>query len=158
MQPSRSVLEQLFENATQLVDRLSTQAADSYEELMDRAEEIADDLPEQDQLELLNGHPRIGARSSSVSAQSYREQGYETDVGTADLQERLDTLNDRYERRFGFRFVVFVAGRPRSEIADVMEARLQASREEELARGLSDVFAIARDRLAKLQPLPQEAR
>lgn len=158
MQPSRSILEQLFENAPRFVHRLTSETADSYDELVERAQEIARDLPDAEQVELLNGHPRIGARPSSVSAQSYVEQGFDRDIGTFALQERLDRLNEAYERRFGFRFVVFVRGRPRSEIADLMESRLQATREEELARGLSDVFAIARDRLTKLQPVHREAR
>ena len=167
MQPSRSVLDQLFENApfaegtlgvARTLLRVLGSAGRGYEELIDRAEWLAADLPEPDRIELLNGHPRIGAAPSGVSATSFREQGYDRHPGTAQLRERLDRLNDQYERRFGFRFVIFVAGRPRSEIADVMEDRLQASREAELRRGLSDVFAIARDRLSKLQPVHQESR
>jgi len=158
MQPSRSVLEQLFENAPRFIERLTAESVDSYEELIDRAEWLAADLPEEECLELLDGHPRIGAKPSAVSAISFGEQGYDHDPGTAELQQRLDRLNAEYEQRFGFRFVVFVAGRPRSEIADVLEDRLQASRRAELRRGLSDVFAIARDRLSKLQPVRQEAR
>jgi 2-oxo-4-hydroxy-4-carboxy--5-ureidoimidazoline (OHCU) decarboxylase len=158
MQPSSSVLEQLFENAPHFVEQLAGQTADSYEELIDRAEWMAADLPEEERIELLNGHPRIGAVPSGVSATSFREQGYGHDPGTAQLQERLDRLNAQYEQRFGFRFVVFVAGRPRSEVADVMEDRLQSPREAELRRGLADVFSIARDRLSKLQPAQQEAR
>ena len=158
MQPSRSVLEQLFENAPRFVERLTAERVGSYEELIDRGEWLATELPEDERIELLDGHPRIGAKPSSVSATSFGEQGYDHDQGTAELQQRLDRLNAEYEKRFGFRFVVFVAGRPRSEIADVMEDRLQASRQAELRRGLSDVFAIARDRLGKLQPVNQEAR
>jgi len=47
-----------------------------------------------------------------VSTHSYREQGYDVDPGTVELQQRLDALNDAYEARFGFRFVVFVNGQP----------------------------------------------
>ena len=130
------------------------------DELLERGERLAQQLPVDEQVELLNGHPRIGAAPSTVSALSYREQGYDR-LPVADdaaVQERLDRLNEEYERRFGFRFVVFVAGRPRSVIADFMESRLSATREAELRRGLSDVFAIARDRARKSAPSPQEAR
>jgi 2-oxo-4-hydroxy-4-carboxy-5-ureidoimidazoline decarboxylase len=150
MQPSRSVLEQLFENAPSFVERLTAETVGSYEELIDRAEWLAAELPEDAQIELLDGHPRIGAIPSSVSATSFAEQGYDRDPGTSELRERLDRLNAEYEQRFGFRFVVFVAGRTGAEIADVMGDRLQASRHAELTRGLADVFAIARDRLGKL--------
>jgi 2-oxo-4-hydroxy-4-carboxy--5-ureidoimidazoline (OHCU) decarboxylase len=139
----------LFEGAPAFLARLNElPAADR----LARAEAVALAMPEADQIELLNAHPRIGAVPGTVSAMSFREQGYDRDPGTADLQARLDRLNDAYERRFGFRFVIFVAGRPRSVIADLMEDHLTADRDVELRRGLRDVVAIARDRASKLAP------
>jgi 2-oxo-4-hydroxy-4-carboxy-5-ureidoimidazoline decarboxylase len=158
MRDSAQILATLFENAPNFVARLSNHQAESWSELLFWAEQMSLTMPEDEQVELLNGHPRIGATPSSVSATSFREQGYDNDPGTRELQERLDRLNQAYEDKFGFRFVVFVAGRPREEIADVMELRLSASREEELERALSDVFAIARDRLAKSAPVLEEVR
>jgi 2-oxo-4-hydroxy-4-carboxy--5-ureidoimidazoline (OHCU) decarboxylase len=150
MRPERAKLETLFENAPRFVDRLAGREFASWEDALARGAQLARTLPEDEQLELIDGHPRIGAPPSSVSATSYREQGYEHDPGTADLQERLDRLNSDYEARFGFRFVVFVNGRSRAEIADVMEDHLDADRDAELSRALTDVFAIARSRLARL--------
>ena len=137
----------LFERAPSFVGRLRAVPAGDR---LNRAEEIALVMPEAEQIELLNAHPRIGAAPATVSAHSYREQGYDRDQGTADLQARLDRLNDEYEERFGFRFVVFVAGRPRAVIAEVMQAQLDADRDAERERGLRDVVAIARDRAAKM--------
>jgi 2-oxo-4-hydroxy-4-carboxy-5-ureidoimidazoline decarboxylase len=156
MRTSGETLRTLFEGAPEFVARLDSHNAETWSELLFWAEQLAATMPQDEQIKLLNGHPRIGAKPSAVSAASYREQGYDRDPGTQALQERLDRLNDAYESKFGFRFVVFVAGRPREEIADVMESRMSASRAEELERGLSDVFAIARDRLAKSSPAPEE--
>jgi 2-oxo-4-hydroxy-4-carboxy-5-ureidoimidazoline decarboxylase len=140
-------LASLFEGAPAFLARLNDlPPADR----LDRAESVALAMPESDQIELLNAHPRIGELPGTVSALSFQEQGYDRDLVTADLQARLDRLNDAYERRFGFRFVIFVAGRPRSVIADVMEDHLSADRDDELRRGLRDVVAIARDRARKL--------
>jgi 2-oxo-4-hydroxy-4-carboxy--5-ureidoimidazoline (OHCU) decarboxylase len=147
MRPSRELLETLFEGAPRFVDRLVAESADSVDDLLDLAEDIAVAMPEDEQIELLNAHPRIGAAPASVSALSFREQGYDRDPGTSELQSRLDDLNDRYEARFGFRFVVFVAGRPRVEIADVIKGQIGAPRDEEKKRALADVVAIARSRL-----------
>jgi 2-oxo-4-hydroxy-4-carboxy-5-ureidoimidazoline decarboxylase len=147
----RARLPTLFEGAPRFVERVA--AGGPYatgETLFERALEIALAMPEEEQVELLDAHPRIGAAPATVSALSYREQGYDRDPGTAELQSRLDRLNDEYERRFGFRFVVFVAGRSRAEIADVLASRLAASRDEERERGLADVIAIARDRARRL--------
>ena len=140
----------LFENAPRFVERLAAAEYASWDEALTRGEEMARTLPQVEQLELIDGHPRIGALSSSVSATSFHEQGYDRDAGTAELQARLDRLNDAYESRFGFRFVVFVNGRSRAEIANVMEEMHDADRAAELDRALSDVFAIARHRLENL--------
>ncbi|MGI8928936.1 MAG: 2-oxo-4-hydroxy-4-carboxy-5-ureidoimidazoline decarboxylase [Candidatus Limnocylindrales bacterium] len=160
MRPSADVLTGLFENAPRFVERLLAEDVASYGELIDRAERLAAELPEDEQIELIDGHPRIGADPWSVSTQSYREQGYHRVASEGDegLARRLDHLNAEYEGHFGFRFCIFVDGRPRYQVADIMESRLGAGREDELQRGLSDVFAIARNRLGKLtQPL-EEAR
>jgi 2-oxo-4-hydroxy-4-carboxy--5-ureidoimidazoline (OHCU) decarboxylase len=59
----------------------------------------------------------------------------------------LDRLNAEYERRFGFRFVVFVNRRPKAQLVDVLQERLHRSREEEMEEGLRNIVAIAEDRL-----------
>ena len=158
MRVPSDVLEKLFDGAPGFVERLTHQAADSLDQLLGHAEAIAVAMPEDEQIELLNAHPRIGADPQSVSALSFREQGYDHDPGTAELQARLESLNEAYEGRFGFRFVVFVAGRPRAEIADFMESRLDADQDEERQRALADVFAIARSRLEHLREPVEDNR
>ena len=107
------------------------------------AEEVAAALGEQAKLEALNAHPAIGARS--LSPRSAAEQGVDADAAT--LTE-LAYLNQVYEEKFGFRFVVFVDDRPKSEILNVLQERLHRTREEELETGLHELVAIARDRWA----------
>jgi 2-oxo-4-hydroxy-4-carboxy--5-ureidoimidazoline (OHCU) decarboxylase len=150
MRAARETLTTLFEGAPRFVDRLAEMDTDSWEDLFYQAEWTALTMPEGEQIELLNSHPRIGASPAAVSAASYREQGYDRDPGTAALQERLDKLNDEYEGRFGFRFVVFVNGRSRAAIGDVMEDHLDADRTAEKTRALRDVIAIARSRASKV--------
>jgi 2-oxo-4-hydroxy-4-carboxy-5-ureidoimidazoline decarboxylase len=151
MRPSRQALGTLLEGAPRFVERLLAEEVADWDELFDRAEAIAHQMPEDEQVELLDAHPRIGALPSTVSALSYREQGYNRDRDPDELRARLERLNDAYEARFGFRFVVFVNGRPRGMIADVLEDRLRADRAEELTRGLSDVIAVARDRRRRME-------
>jgi 2-oxo-4-hydroxy-4-carboxy-5-ureidoimidazoline decarboxylase len=61
-------------------------------------------------------------------------------------------MNDEYERTFGFRFVIFVAGRSKAEIVPVMRERLRRSRDDELATGIAEFLAITRDRLDRMAP------
>lgn len=158
MRPPIDVLTRLFEGAPRFVARMSDESIAGLDELIDRALELAAEMTEDELIELIDGHPRIGADPASVSAPSFREQGYNRDSGSALLQARLDRLNDEYERRFGFRCVVFVNGRSRAVIADWMATRLDAEREVELRRAVADVFAIARDRLARLTQPQEELR
>jgi 2-oxo-4-hydroxy-4-carboxy--5-ureidoimidazoline (OHCU) decarboxylase len=115
--------------------------------LFARAAEIALGMPEAEQIELIDAHPRLGAPPPTVSAASFREQGYDRE--TADAIDDLDRLNDLYEARFGFRFCVFVAGRSRRAIVPILEAALTADRDAEIRRALQDVVAIAQDRFRR---------
>ena len=131
-------LAELFEGRTALVARLAER-----DDPLEAADDVIAGLSEAEKLEALNAHPAIGARK--LSDRSAAEQGADADPGT--LAE-LDRLNREYEQRFGFRFVVFVDGRPKSEILKVLQERLERSPDEELETGLSELVAIARDRYA----------
>jgi len=122
-------LTPLFSGRTRLVDELARQV-----EPLAVAEEVALALPEGDQVAALATHPRIGEPSEE-------QRGAEPDV----LAE-LARLNDEYEHRFGFEFVVFVDGRTRAELLPVLRDRLKNTRGEELETGLRALCAIARDR------------
>jgi 2-oxo-4-hydroxy-4-carboxy-5-ureidoimidazoline decarboxylase len=139
----------LFEGAPRFLARLTgARPFDSAEALFERAREIAHSMPEDEQVELIDAHPRLGAPPESVSPLSFREQGYERE--SLDLGGELERLNDAYEARFGFRYCVFVAGRSRAALIQEFEAALRRSRDDELHRALDAVVDIAIDRHAKL--------
>ncbi|KAK9766446.1 hypothetical protein K7432_004469 [Basidiobolus ranarum] len=127
----------------------------SYSGLLDFAQYVIDhDLSEEDRILVVNAHPRIGAPPQGLSAHSIKEQGYDKKPTPEEEQVngRLGELNEEYEKKYGFKFVVFVNGRPRKEIIPVLEKRLQVgTKESELKLGLSEMLIIARDRLRKLQ-------
>jgi len=103
-------------------------------------------MTEAERVAVLNAHPRIGADSASLSMHSRREQGEAADGATLQL---LDELNDAYEEKFGFRFVVFVAGRSKKEIIPVVRARLANTRDAELKTGIEEFLAVSLDRLER---------
>jgi 2-oxo-4-hydroxy-4-carboxy--5-ureidoimidazoline (OHCU) decarboxylase len=142
----------LFESAPRFLARL--RAAGSFEDdnaLFAAARRIAHEMSEDEQIELIDAHPRLGAPPGSVSALSYAEQGYDRGAGTpVDVAAELELLNDAYEARHGFRYCVFVAGRPREALLPGMTAALDADRDAELHRALDAVVDIAIDRRAKL--------
>ena len=115
------------------------------ETLIARARAIIAAMTEAQQIAVLNAHPPIGS-TTGLSARSSLEQRAGEPAEQATLGA-LRRLNAEYERRFGFRFVVFVAGRSRADIVPVLRARLERSRADELATGIEEFLAIARDRL-----------
>ncbi len=148
-------LAPLFEHAPRFLARLVEERPLGNEAtLIERAHDLARSMAEDEQIELLAAHPRIGADPSEVSSMSRTEQGYDDEIAPPAepwIAEELEMLNDAYERIFGFRFVIFVAGRPRSAIVSILERSLHDDRVSELRRGLDDVVYIAADRLATLR-------
>ena len=125
-------LAELFEGRTRFVEQLAR-----LDDPLGRARELAAALSDDEKKEVLDAHPAIGAKR--LSARSAAEQG-------ADDAPELDELNRVYEEKFGFRFVVFVNRRPRSEIVPILRERLDRTREQELETAVDELVQIAIDR------------
>ena len=132
-------LADLFEGRTRLVEKLAER-----EDPLGEARDVIAELTDAEKLEALNAHPAIGAKK--LSARSAAEQG--TDDDPTILTE-LAYLNEVYEEKFGFRFVVFVNRRPKSEIVPILRERLEHTREDELETGVDELVQIAVDRWSR---------
>jgi 2-oxo-4-hydroxy-4-carboxy--5-ureidoimidazoline (OHCU) decarboxylase len=129
-------LAELFEGRTRLVEKLAER-----EDPLGSAHDVIAELSEDEKLEALNAHPAIGARN--LSTRSAAEQASVDSAGTLAALERL---NREYEERFGFRFVVFVNRRAKSELVPLLKERLRRTREQELDTAVRELVAIAEDR------------
>ena len=139
----------LFEGARGFLGRLAlARPFDSTAVMFDRARDIAHAMPLDEQLELIDAHPRLGAAPAAVSDLSRVEQA----AGAQDamVAAELEQLNAAYEARFGFRYCVFVAGRSRAALLPDFRAALDADRDAEIERALDAVIDIARARYATL--------
>ena len=132
-----------FERAPLLAERVGEGGDPAA--IVARARSVLETMSVSERIAVLDAHPRIGA-TSGLSERSAAEQG-----GAADREtlRALELLNAEYERTFGFRFVVFVHGRSRAEVVPILQARLRRARHEELATGIDEFLAIARDRLER---------
>jgi 2-oxo-4-hydroxy-4-carboxy--5-ureidoimidazoline (OHCU) decarboxylase len=129
-------LAELFEGRTQFVELLAHEP-----DPLVRARTLVHELSPAEKKEVLDAHPAIGAKK--LSLRSAAEQG--ADVAPAVLEELL-RLNADYEARHGFRFVVFVNRRPKTEILEVLRSRIDRPTDEELETALGELVAIAEDR------------
>ena len=106
------------------------------------------------QLDVVRAHPDLAGRlalAGGLTAESTAEQrsaGLDQ-CSPAELR-RFTELNDAYQARFGFPFIMAVKGRPRAEILAAFERRLANDAETELATALDEIERIAALRLAEL--------
>jgi len=131
-QLTREELEELFSGPSLLVDLLV-----DVDDPLDRAADIALSLDDRDKAAALAAHPRIGEPAPE-------QRGDDPAVITD-----LAYLNQVYEEKFGFRFVVFVNRRSRADLLPVLRERLERTPEEELETGIGELVAIAKDRWLK---------
>jgi len=147
-------MAKLFEPAPRFAARLAAERPfPSDTVLLEAAARIARALPEADQIELVNAHPRIGATAADLSELSRREMG----TAQPEADQELSDLNAAYEARFGFRYLVHVAGRRRSELIPGFRSALHRKRNAELRRAVRDTLAIAADRLERLRSKTEDA-
>ena len=132
-QLSAGELAELFEGRTRFVEKLAT-----VDDPLAHARDVARDLSDDEKKEVLDAHPAIGGKPASE--RSRREQGTDDDP---QVLAELAELNAAYEAKFGFRFVVFVNGRPRREIVPILRERIERSREQELETGVDELVQIA---------------
>lgn len=122
----------------------------SRDALLEAADRVLADLPEDEIDRALAGHPRIGERSRN--ANSAREQAtvHEADQPTLDA---LTRGNAAYEAKFGHVYLVCASGRSAAELLAVLEQRLgnDAATERQVVR--TELGKINRLRLERLCPL-----
>jgi 2-oxo-4-hydroxy-4-carboxy--5-ureidoimidazoline (OHCU) decarboxylase len=148
-----AAIKPLFEDSPWLAGKLAGRSFAGWGDLIGASEALLRKATDAQKAEVLRSHPRLGARQEELkkrSEPSWREQGAGRDPGGEVLDE-LAAANDRYEARFGFPFVDWMAGRPLEEMMVVIESRLTSNPSSELSRGCQALVDIARDRLEKIE-------
>jgi len=130
-------LAELFEGHMRLVDRLA-----SMDDPLGRARTLAHEIPHAERVEALAAHPAI-SRLDGLSDMSAAEHGTDNDPAVLEALARIEAL---YEQRHGFCFVVFIDGRSKAEILEILRARIDNPTQMELATGLDELVSIAQDR------------
>jgi OHCU decarboxylase len=103
-----------------------------------------------ERLALLKAHPDLGARARLSQASAGEQAGAGLDSLTPGEFEQLHRLNAAYRSRFGFPFLLAVKGSTKHDILRALQARMEASPEDEFREGIRQVYRIARFRLEGL--------
>ena len=127
----------------------------TLETLLTKSHDIWWSLDRGDWLEAFRSHPKIGEKKalSKVSAQSQQWSGQEqSGVANAaqDTVDSLAALNENYEQKFGFIFIICATGKTSVEMLSALRERLQHDPESELPIAAAEQGKITELRLKKL--------
>jgi 2-oxo-4-hydroxy-4-carboxy-5-ureidoimidazoline decarboxylase len=106
------------------------------------------------QLALIRAHPQLAGkaaiRGELTEASTREQQGAGLDQCSPAEYAQLTALNDTYQQRFGFPFILAVRGHTRQSIIANMAARLDNGRDAEIDEALRQIGRIAGLRLADM--------
>jgi OHCU decarboxylase len=106
------------------------------------------------QLALIRAHPELAGKAmvrKTLTADSTSEQsGAGLTQCSPEELARLTALNERYNARFGFPFVLAVKGHDRASVIAEFARRVESDRDTEFAENLRQIDRIARLRLDAL--------
>ncbi|MCU0537395.1 MAG: 2-oxo-4-hydroxy-4-carboxy-5-ureidoimidazoline decarboxylase [Hydrococcus sp. Prado102] len=111
---------------------------------------VVRNLNADEQLALIKAHPDLGSKAKMAQASVKEQAGAGLDKLTLDECDRFLTLNQAYQEKFGFPFIIAVKNLAIIDILDAFERRLQNSIEVERQQALEEIFAIALFRLLEL--------
>jgi len=106
------------------------------------------------QVKLVRAHPELAGKAAvrgDLTAESTREQsGAGLNQCTPEEFERLQSLNARYNEKFGFPFILAVRGYDRAGIIGEFARRIENTPEAELQTCVNQIHRIAQFRLDDL--------
>jgi OHCU decarboxylase len=114
-------------------------------------DEAMDELTDDEWLEAMKAHPRIGERGGHAPGASQGEQSRAMESSAETLAD-LAAENRRYEERFGHLFLIAAHGRGADEILADLRRRMKNSPAAELEEAKSELRKIARLRVERLTP------
>ena len=116
-------------------------------ELLAATETIWWELDPPDWQEAFAAHPRIGEKP--VSAWAREEQAGAT-TASRDTTTALAQVNNDYEKRFGYIFIICATGKGADEMLAAAQRRLQNPPDQELRIAAEEQLKITKLRLMKL--------
>jgi 2-oxo-4-hydroxy-4-carboxy-5-ureidoimidazoline decarboxylase len=127
-------------------DRPFQDVADLHQKMV----QVVNTMSSDEQLALIKAHPDLGSRAKMAEASVQEQAGVGLDRLSPDEYQRFQSLNQAYQTKFGFPFIIAVKNHTKTSILNAFEQRLQNSTEAEKHQALSEIAQIARFRLEGL--------
>jgi allantoate deiminase len=143
----------LFEGSPWIAERAwANRPFASVGDLHEKLTQVVASSTEEEQLSLIRAHPDLVgrlAREGRLTRESTAEQAAAgLNSLTDDEIKQFESYNTAYREKFGFPFVICAREGRKEAILAAFPRRLANSREQEIAAALTEIFKIARLRLA----------
>ena len=125
-------------------------ALDTREAMAEAMRDAVDGAPRDAKLALIRAHPQLAVAGRMAEASVREQRGAGLDQCAPDELAAFRRLNAAYLDRFGFPFIIAVAGLSRGEILAAFAARLENEPEAEFATAIAQIHRIAGFRLVSL--------
>lgn len=128
---------------------------ESLDDLIAKADRVWWALDPGDWLEAFRSHPKIGQKKAAVATSDQSKQwsaAEQAGIGDAanSALARLAELNQKYEAKFGYIFIVCATGKSSDEMLAILRSRLGNNLDEELRVAAAEQAKITELRLKKL--------
>lgn len=138
-----------------IVRMIKLRPFDSFPSICNNADDIWRSLSRDDWKEAFTHHPKIGdvdqmrKKFASTSTWAAGEQQGVDNASEETLRQLADG-NVKYEKKFGYIFIVFATGKSAREMLSILDSRLNNSVEQEIHIAAEEQRKITRIRLEKL--------
>ncbi len=122
----------------------------NYQDLIDKMLKIYDSCSESKIIEILNLHPRLAIEKKLTSFSSREQIGAKLDRCTEAELKEFEKLNNDYEKKFHFPFIIAVKGKDKNEILNNFRVRFKNNYESEFLEAKNQVKNIALFRLNEI--------
>lgn len=151
----RELLSQCCGSSAWVEKMIAAPWAEDLFDLEETAEEKWYECSEQDWLEAFAAHPKIGDVASLEekyrhTARWAADEQSQVNIASSGVIQELSTLNEEYEKKFGFIFIVFATGKSAEEMLELLKERLPNDRDEEIKNAAEEQLKITKKRLEKL--------
>jgi 2-oxo-4-hydroxy-4-carboxy-5-ureidoimidazoline decarboxylase len=101
----------------------------------------------EEKLRFIRAHPDLGSRAKMADASVQEQAGAGLDRLTAEEYQQLQQLNQAYQEKFDFPFIVAVRNQTKESILEAFQTRLEHSIAVEQERAIEEIRKITRFRL-----------
>jgi len=127
----------------------------TFAQLLDTAQQVWWQLEPADWLEAFRSHPKIGQKKAETSASARSQQWSRNEQSgmqqaPAETATALALLNEAYETRFGYIFIVCATGKSSEEMLAILRERIENEPDDELKIAAAEQAKITEIRLKKL--------